>query len=469
MPDRAYDIVLHGATGFVGRLVGAHLAEHAGTARVALSGRSEQRLKAVRDELSVDWPLLVTDATDRASVATLAGSATVVATTVGPYGKYGLPLVEACADAGTSYCDLTGETLFVRDSADAAHQRARSTGARIVHSAGFDSVPSDLGVLMLHQRVQADGEGTLGQTALMLVSVRGGLSGGTVDSIRTELAAVGADPSRRGILGDPYALSPDRAAGPVRRGREGPGAAGPRPAAGPVGGAVPVRPARQQDRAAQQRAARARARAGVPVPGAPGGRRRAGRTGRRGHGVGRARRLPARHADRAYPGPAGPGAAGARGRALGADPAVRPLPGRVAHRDQHRRPLRGHRRGEGRPGLRRDRGDVRAERALPGPGPAGRTGRRAHSGRRARQPPGPPAARARLRDVGDPPGLTRVAFRTGVAGIRLLPSARNATASRTCRLGRRGRHGSRARRSGPLPSRRPGLPRARSAAGARSR
>jgi len=214
MPDRAYDIVLHGATGFVGRLVGAHLAEHAGTARVALSGRSEQRLKAVRDELGVDWPLLVTDATDRPSVATLAGSAGVVATTVGPYGKYGLPLVEACAEAGTAYCDLSGETLFVRDSADTAHRLARSTGARIVHSAGFDSVPSDLGVLMLHQQVQADGEGTLGQTALMLVSVRGGLSGGTVDSIRTELAAVGADPSRRGILGDPYALSPDRAADP---------------------------------------------------------------------------------------------------------------------------------------------------------------------------------------------------------------------------------------------------------------
>jgi short subunit dehydrogenase-like uncharacterized protein len=218
MADRRFDLVLHGATGFVGRLTAGELADRApGDLRIGLSGRSEERLRAVRDDLGVDWPLLVTDALDPASVAALAGSAAVVATTVGPYHRYGLPLVEACAAAGTSYCDLTGETLFVRDSAAAAHERARDTGARIVHSAGFDSVPSDLGVLMLHQRVQADGEGTLGDTALALVSVKGGVSGGTIDSARAELEVAAGDPELRRVLADPYSLSPDRAADPAGR------------------------------------------------------------------------------------------------------------------------------------------------------------------------------------------------------------------------------------------------------------
>ncbi len=219
MSTRPYELVLHGATGFVGRLTARHLVEHGGGARIALSGRSADRLAALRDDLGVDWPLLVTDATDAASVATLARSADVVATTVGPYGRYGLPLVRACADAGTAYCDLTGETLFVRDSAEAAHERARETGARIVHSAGFDSVPSDLGVHLLHRQVQADGAGTLGETVLVIVSARGGVSGGTIDSMRSEIASAAKRPH---VFADPYALSPDRAADPAGDGEKDP-------------------------------------------------------------------------------------------------------------------------------------------------------------------------------------------------------------------------------------------------------
>jgi short subunit dehydrogenase-like uncharacterized protein len=209
--DRPYEIVVHGASGFVGRLVAAQLAAHAGTTRIALSGRSAERLAAVRDSIGVDWPLVETDASDPDSVAALAASTAVVATTVGPYGRYGLPLVRACADAGTSYCDLTGETLFVRASADAAHERARAGGARIVHSAGFDSVPSDLAVLLLHEQARADGTGTLGRTAMVLVSARGGLSGGTIDSMRSELASAAEQPE---VFADPYGLSPDRPADP---------------------------------------------------------------------------------------------------------------------------------------------------------------------------------------------------------------------------------------------------------------
>jgi short subunit dehydrogenase-like uncharacterized protein len=214
MSDRTHDVVLHGATGFVGRLTARHLASHAGSARIALSGRSKDKVERLREELGVDWPLIVADASDERSMTDLAESTTAVATTVGPYVKHGLPLVLACAQAGTSYADLTGEVLFVRESAAAAHKVAADSGARIVHSAGFDSIPSDLGVLALYDRVVADGEGTLEDTALMLMSVRGGISGGTIDSLRTLLDEVKTDKSVRSVLADPYSLSPDRAAEP---------------------------------------------------------------------------------------------------------------------------------------------------------------------------------------------------------------------------------------------------------------
>lgn len=209
MPSRKYDVVLHGATGFVGRLTARHLARHAGEATVALSGRSPAKLEGLRVELGVDWPVIRADAADPTSLAALAASTRAVATTVGPYARHGMPLVHACAEAGTGYADLTGELLFARRSAAEEHRRAEASGARIVHSVGFDSVPSDLGVRLLHQRVVADGEGTLGETVLLLVSARGGISGGTIDSLRTQVEAVRADRSLRAVLADPFALNPD--------------------------------------------------------------------------------------------------------------------------------------------------------------------------------------------------------------------------------------------------------------------
>ena len=210
MGDREHDLVLHGATGFVGVLTAKHLAAHAGDARIALSGRSKEKLEALRNKLAVDWPVLVTDAGDETQVRALAESATAVATTVGPYLKYGKPLVRACAEAGTAYADLTGEVLFVRDSHTELHKIAQDSGARIVHATGFDSVPSDLGVWLLHQQVTADAEGTLGDTVLVVTSVKGGISGGTIDSLRTILDEVKADKELRAVLTDPHSLSPDR-------------------------------------------------------------------------------------------------------------------------------------------------------------------------------------------------------------------------------------------------------------------
>ncbi|MBB2899298.1 short subunit dehydrogenase-like uncharacterized protein [Kineococcus radiotolerans] len=212
---RDVDIVLFGASGFVGRLTAAHLAAHApaGT-RIVLAGRSRERLAAVARGLgpvAADWPLVVADASDEESLRTLAESTRVVVSTVGPYLRHGLPLVQACARAGTHYADLTGEVLFVRASIDTADEAARASGARIVHSCGFDSVPSDLAVLLAHEWAQAQDAGPLASATLEVLSARGGFSGGTVDSLRLQLDTARRDRRAQRLVGAPYALSPDRA------------------------------------------------------------------------------------------------------------------------------------------------------------------------------------------------------------------------------------------------------------------
>jgi short subunit dehydrogenase-like uncharacterized protein len=212
---RDLDIVVYGATGFVGALVAAHLAEHAPTGtRIALAARSAERLEAVRSRLGVDWPVMVADAGDDAAVGRLAAAAHVVITTVGPYAKYGRALAHACAAAGTDYVDLTGEVLFARASVDENHELARSTGARIVHSCGFDSIPSDLGVHVLWQQAQADGAGELTDTTLVVTSLRGGFSGGTIDSMRHQLDVVKKDKALRQVAASPYSLTPARSEEP---------------------------------------------------------------------------------------------------------------------------------------------------------------------------------------------------------------------------------------------------------------
>jgi short subunit dehydrogenase-like uncharacterized protein len=214
-PVRDHDVVVYGATGFVGELVAAHLADHAPKeVRIALAGRSQDKLEKVRGRLGVDWPLIVADAADAEALARLASRARVVLTTVGPYAKYGRALANACAANGTDYADLTGEVLFARDSIDENDELARSTGARIVHSCGFDSVPSDLGVHALHERIAADGAGDLTDTTLVVMSFKGGLSGGTIDSMRNQLDEVRADRERARIAARPYSLSPDRSKEP---------------------------------------------------------------------------------------------------------------------------------------------------------------------------------------------------------------------------------------------------------------
>lgn len=214
---REFDIIVYGATGFVGKLTAEYLARAGRDARIALAGRSTERLDAVRKTLgpaAQDWPLISADATSESSLKEMAARTQVVITTVGPYTRYGLPLVAACAAAGTDYADLTGEANFVRESIDLYHKQAADTGARIVHACGFDSVPSDLTVYALFRAARDDGAGELGETNFVVRSFRGGLSGGTFASMTEILRLASSDPEVRNQLSDPYTLSTDRGAEP---------------------------------------------------------------------------------------------------------------------------------------------------------------------------------------------------------------------------------------------------------------
>lgn len=207
---RDHDIVVFGATGYTGRVVAEYLAGLGGVARIALAGRSAAKLSDLVDELDVDWPVIVADSADAHAMAVMARSTKVALTTVGPYAKYGMPLVAACAQSGTHYVDLTGEVLFMRDSIDAWDEVAKQTGARIVHACGFDSVPSDLGVLLLHEAAGSP----LGPTVMAVRRLRGSISGGTIASGIHEMERAQSDRSIQRIVADPYALSPDRAQEP---------------------------------------------------------------------------------------------------------------------------------------------------------------------------------------------------------------------------------------------------------------
>ena len=215
--QRDLDIVIYGATGFVGRLSAEYLAKARPDIRVGLAGRSDDRLHALRQSLGAaaqSWPLIVADLSQPAALEAMADRARVVISAVGPYSRRGLPVVAACAASGTDYVDLTGEVPFVRQSIDRHHKQAADNGVRIVHSCGFDSIPSDLNVYALHRRILDDDSGELGETTFVLRGYSGGFSGGTVATM-VELMQIGwGDPTMRRMLDDPYSLSPDRSAEP---------------------------------------------------------------------------------------------------------------------------------------------------------------------------------------------------------------------------------------------------------------
>lgn len=192
--DRTYDVVLFGATGFTGGLTAEYLARHApAELRWALAGRNPQRLAAVRDRLAAvdpslaELPLLTADVTDADSLRAVAGSARVVASTVGPYIHHGEPLVAACARAGTDYLDIAGEPEFVDLMYVRHHAEATGTGARLVHACGFDSVPHDLGVWFTVKQLPAD----VPITVDGYVRAGGRFSAGTYHSALTAFSRTG--------------------------------------------------------------------------------------------------------------------------------------------------------------------------------------------------------------------------------------------------------------------------------------
>jgi short subunit dehydrogenase-like uncharacterized protein len=219
MALRSYDVLLWGATGFTGALVAEELVRRYGVGRDlrwAIGGRSRDKLEIVRlglaklDPRAVDLPVVTGDATDRESLDRVAMSSSVVCSTVGPYAVHGKELVAACVESGTDYCDLTGEPQFVRAMIDAHHARAKDTGARIVHCCGFDSIPSDLGTLVVQQAAKEAGGPPCRQVKCFVLKVSGGLSGGTAASMVQIMDEMAHDPSVRRLMMDPYSLDPDR-------------------------------------------------------------------------------------------------------------------------------------------------------------------------------------------------------------------------------------------------------------------
>jgi short subunit dehydrogenase-like uncharacterized protein len=201
--DREFDLVVFGATGFAGKLVAEYLAARK-PMRWALAGRNREKLAS----LGIDAPLLVVDAMDAAACADLARRTRVACTTVGPYSTYGSALVAACADAGTHYCDLTGEAHWMRQMIDAHHERAKQTGARIVHTCGFDSIPSDLGTWATQQEFKRRYGRYAGKVTAFFGEMSGRLSGGTAAS-GFAIAEAKNDPAVRRLSRNPHMLDPD--------------------------------------------------------------------------------------------------------------------------------------------------------------------------------------------------------------------------------------------------------------------
>lgn len=208
-----FDIIVYGATGFTGRLVAEHLAGRygvGGEVKWAMAGRSLEKLQQVRDEIGApkDTPLIVADAGDPASVKAMVERAKAVLTTVGPYQLYGSDLVAACVAAGTDYLDLCGEPNWMAAMIRQHHEAAQKSGARILFSCGFDSIPFELGVYFAQATARQKLGGVVPRVKGRMRQLKGGLSGGTAASGRATMAAIQKDPSLFALMVDPFALTP---------------------------------------------------------------------------------------------------------------------------------------------------------------------------------------------------------------------------------------------------------------------
>jgi short subunit dehydrogenase-like uncharacterized protein len=216
MMEREYDIIVWGASGFTGRLVVDYMAEHQTNSNLkwAVAGRNPQKLQQIL--AGRDIPVLTADSGDEESITALVQQARVILTTVGPYARYGSSLVAACAKHGTHYCDLTGEVHWMREMITAHQEEAESTGARIVHTCGFDSIPSDLGVYFLQKHMLKTHGVPARQIKYRPRAFSGGFSGGTIDSMIAMMEKAREDKTIFKQLADPYVLND------TQRGLDGP-------------------------------------------------------------------------------------------------------------------------------------------------------------------------------------------------------------------------------------------------------
>ena len=218
MKNITYQLVVMGATGFTGRLVVEYLIKNYGIKNNkftwAIAGRNKKKLEDLRlsfKDLHPDYNQLhifVVDSTDSLSLDAMTSNSALILSTVGPYIEYGIPLVESCVKNSTHYCDLTGETPFIRESIDLFDQKAKENNCRIIHSCGFDSIPSDIGVLLLQMHSVERFKSPCDEITLCVKSMRGGFSGGTVDSMINISRYMNQDSKYKSILKSPFALNP---------------------------------------------------------------------------------------------------------------------------------------------------------------------------------------------------------------------------------------------------------------------
>jgi len=211
--QREFDVIIWGATGFTGRLVAEYYLKQYGLdgdLKWAMAGRSQSKLEQVRSSLGNNAiPLLLADSHDPESLNTLVKRSKVICTTVGPYAKYGNELVAACVENGTDYCDLAGETQWIRRMIDQHHTAAQKSGSRIVHCCGFDSIPSDMGTYFLQREAKSQFGEYCQQVKMRLKAIKGGFSGGTFASMNNVMDEASKDPSVAKTIFNPYGLNPE--------------------------------------------------------------------------------------------------------------------------------------------------------------------------------------------------------------------------------------------------------------------
>lgn len=211
--DREFDIIVYGASGFTGQLIAEYLAERNGRdgkLRWALAGRNAGKIAQVMAEsgLPADLPVISADSGDADAMRSLADRTSVVLTAVGPYQLYGSELVKACVEAGTDYVDLCGEPNWMRDMIEQHQGAAQASGARIVFSCGFDSIPFDLGVFYLQSIAREKTGGPASSVKGRVRGMKGHASGGTVASMKATMAAAAHDPAVGAMLKNPFGLVP---------------------------------------------------------------------------------------------------------------------------------------------------------------------------------------------------------------------------------------------------------------------